>query len=216
MGFRSAVRPRDLSYAGGVFGRTKEPPAAAGAETATTPETRAGGKNRPTPSRSAQEAANRRPLVPADRKAASAGSKEALRAERRRVQLGRMNGEEKHLSLRDRGPVKRYVRDVVDSRRNLGELFLPFVLVLLLVQLALGRSSNSAAFLASYALLYVGLIAVVIDSLLLRRLVKRKVEERFGADSTVRTGVVGYAIMRALQLRRSRLPKPQVTRGAKV
>jgi len=200
-----------------VFGRTKEPPAAAvPAETATTTAAKAGGKNRPTPSRSAQEAANRRPLVPTDRRAASSSSKEALRAERRRVQLGRMNGEEKYLSARDRGPVKRYVRDVVDSRRNLGELFLPFVLVLLLVQLAVGQTANTAAWLASYAMLYVGLIAVVVDSLLLRRLVRRKVTERFGAEALVRTGVVGYAIMRALQLRRSRLPKPQVTRGTKV
>lgn len=195
-----------------MFGRTKEPAAPAAPEGRPTAAPGAG-KGRPTPSRAEREAANRRPLVPADRKAATASSKDALRAERRRVQLGRINGEEKYLALRDRGPVKRYVRDVVDSRRNLGEFFLPFVLVLLLVQLAVSSSGNSVLFLASYALLYVGLIAVVVDSLLLRRTVRRRVTAKFGADALVRTGVVGYAVMRALQLRRSRIPKPQVGRG---
>lgn len=174
------------------------------------------GKGRPTPTRAEREAANRRPLVPTDRKAATASSKDALRAERRRVQMGRVNGEEKYLSARDRGPVKRFVRDVVDSRRNLGEYFLPFVLVLLLVQLGVSNTGNGTLFFASYALLYVGLIAVVVDSLLLRRKVRRLVTAKFGADALVRTGVVGYAVMRALQLRRSRIPKPQVSRGAKV
>ncbi|MGQ7296329.1 DUF3043 domain-containing protein [Quadrisphaera sp. KR29] len=195
-----------------MFGRTKEPTAPA----ATAEEPKGPGKGRPTPTRAQREAANRRPLVPADRRAASASSKEALRAERRRVQLGRINGEEKYLALRDRGPVKRYVRDVVDSRRNLGEHFLPFVLVLLIVQLAVSSTANTSLFVASYALLYVGLIAVVVDSLVLRRRVRRLVSERFGPDALVRTGVVGYAVMRALQLRRSRIPKPQVSRGQRV
>lgn len=198
-----------------MFGRTKEP--AAPAQPAEQPGTAPGqGKGRPTPTRAEREAANRRPLVPADRKAASASSKDAVRAERRRIQLGRVNGEEKYLALRDRGPVKRYVRDVVDARRNLGEYFLPFVLVLLLVQLGVSSSGNNVLFLASYALLYVGLAAVVVDSLLLRRRVRRLVEAKFGADALVRTGVVGYAVMRALQLRRSRIPKPQVSRGQQV
>ncbi len=181
-----------------------------------TAEAKAGGKNRPTPSRAAQEAANRRPLVPADRRAAVTGSKDAVRAERRRVQQGRINGEEKYLPLRDRGPVKRLVRDVVDARRNLGEYFLFFVLVVLVVQLAVGQTANLTLLAVSYALLYLGLVAVVIDSLLLRRLVRRRVAEEFGDDALVRTGVVGYAVMRALQLRRSRIPKPQVERSAKV
>ncbi|TXR52775.1 DUF3043 domain-containing protein [Quadrisphaera setariae] len=198
-----------------MFGRTKEPPAAA--QPAEPSAAQPGqGKGRPTPTRAEREAANRRPLVPTDRRAASASSKEALRAERRRVQQGRINGEEKYLALRDRGPVKRFVRDVVDSRRNLGEYFLPFVLVLLLVQLAVSSSGNNVLFLASYALLYVGLIAVVVDSLLLRRKVRRLVAAKFGDEALFRTGVVGYAVMRALQLRRSRIPKPQVTRGQKV
>ncbi|WP_170131570.1 DUF3043 domain-containing protein [Quadrisphaera granulorum] len=202
-----------------MFGRTKEPPTPAtpsGGPAGPSGSQPGQGKGRPTPTRAEREAANRRPLVPTDRKAASASSKEAMRDERRRVQQGRINGEEKYLTLRDRGPVKRYVRDIVDSRRNLGEYFLPFVLVLLLVQLGVSSTRNNTLFFASYALLYVGLIAVVVDSLFLRRRVRRLVEAKFGAEALVRTGVVGYAVMRALQLRRSRIPKPQVTRGQQI
>lgn len=47
-----------------------------------------------------------------------------------------MAGEEAYLLPRDRGPVRRYVRDVVDSRRNLLGLFMPSALTLLFVMFA--------------------------------------------------------------------------------
>ena len=40
-------------------------------------------------------------------------------------------GDERHLPPRDRGPVRKYVRDIVDSRRSVAEYFLPLALVIL-------------------------------------------------------------------------------------
>ena len=39
-----------------------------------------------------------------------------------------MAGEDAYLLPRDKGPVRRYVRDVVDSRRNVLGLFMPAAL----------------------------------------------------------------------------------------
>ena len=40
-----------------------------------------------------------------------------------------MAGEEAYLLPRDQGPVRRYVRDIVDSRRNVLGLFMPVALI---------------------------------------------------------------------------------------
>jgi hypothetical protein len=37
------------------------------------------------------------------------------------------------MPLRDRGPARRYVRNLVDSRRSIGEYFLPIIFVVLLL-----------------------------------------------------------------------------------
>jgi len=58
-----------------------------------------------------------------------------------------------------------------------------------------------------------GLIAVaVIDSILMWRRIKSRVAEKYGADRVPAGGAM-YAVMRSFQMRRTRMPKPQVTRG---
>jgi hypothetical protein len=52
----------------------------------------------------------------------------------------------------------------------------------------------------------------VFDAYLLSRLLKRRMRERFGDDVQTR-GHVSYGVLRAFQIRRWRLPKPQVVRG---
>lgn len=197
-----------------MFGRTKQPVGPVVDDRL--PKT--GGKNRPTPRRATAQAANRRPLVASGgrggaRRTGSTAVSRTGRDARRAAQLGRLAGEERYLPARDRGPVKAYVRDVVDSRHNLGEHFLVYILVLFVLQLVLTRINGSVLVLAvTYALLWGGLIAVVVDSLLLRRRVRAGVAARFGAPA-VQRGVVSYAVMRAVQMRRSRIPRPAVARG---
>ena len=54
-----------------------------------------------------------------------------------------MAGEEAYLLPRDQGPIRRYVRDVVDSRRNLLGLFMPSALTLLFISMRRARSCSS-------------------------------------------------------------------------
>src|SRR5690606_41173505 len=66
----------------------------------------------PTPTRKEQEAARRRPLVPKDRKVARLQNRARLQSEREKARIGIANGEERYLPIRDKGPQKRYVRDL--------------------------------------------------------------------------------------------------------
>ncbi|WP_137148245.1 DUF3043 domain-containing protein [Mycolicibacterium sp. CR10] len=187
-------------------------------------------KGKPTPKRS--EASRRRgPVAPAPmtsaearrRRKETAGpklsreEKKAQRLERRSDMSQRrekmMAGEDAYLLPRDKGPVRRYVRDVVDSRRNLLGLFMPSALGLIFVMLAV--PSVQVQRLLSPAMLVLVLI-MVIDGFILGRKVNRLADEKY-PDNTESGWKLGfYAASRASQLRRMRAPRPQVERGASV
>ena len=124
-----------------------------------------------------------------------------------------MAGEDAYLLPRDKGPVRRYVRDIVDSRRNLLGLFMPA---------ALGWSSSCCAVPvgadpASPPAMLVLMAIMVVDAVLLVAARSNKlVDEKF-PDNTESGWKLGfYAAGRASQLRRMRAPRPQVSRGAKI
>jgi hypothetical protein len=198
---------------GFVFGRKKAPQKST--PSAVTYAERRGAKNRPTPSRREQESARRRPLVPTDRKAAAGQSRETARLARAKQRAALLSGEESALPARDKGPVKRFIRDAVDTRWNVGEFMLP-VMVVALASFALPSivpSSKAWAELMMLGLVY-GLVAVgVLDSVLMWRRTKKQIIARFGEAPP--RGSALYAVMRGFQMRRSRLPRPQVARGAK-
>lgn len=168
----------------------------------------AAGKGRPTPRRREAEAARKRPLVPEDRKAAVKAQRAALRAQRDREYKAMLTGDEAHLPARDRGKVRRYVRDYVDARWNLGEFFLPFSLVMVFAILLTGNDPTGA--LVTLAILYLVVLITVVDGFILSRIINRRVRDKFGE---VPRGVRMYGVVRAFQIRRSRLPRPQVKRG---
>jgi len=116
-------------------------------------------------------------------------------------------GDERFLAERDQGPARRYARDYVDARRNLGEYFMIVALLAVLT----GLSGIGVLTVFSSVFLYLLVIAVAIDSFLLRRRLIRLATEKFGAEKAA--GVGTYGMMRALQLRRTRMPRPQVARG---
>jgi hypothetical protein len=196
-----------------VFGRKKTHKS--GTPSAVTYADRPGAKNRPTPSRREQETARKRPLVPTDRKAAAGQSREAARLARAKQRAALLTGDESALPARDRGPVKRYIRDAVDTRWNVGEFMLPVMAVVLALTVIprFVPSSASWATLVVVTLVY-GLVVVgVIDAFLMWRRTKRDIVARFGAAPP--RGSAMYAVMRAFQMRRSRLPRPQIKRGVK-
>ena len=202
-------------------------------ETTTTPES-AGGtaartspKGRPTPKRN-EKVRKRGPIAPApmttaearqrrkemrktmtkeERKAAKVRQRAAMATQRERM----MSGEEAYLLPRDKGPVRGYVRDLVDSRRNLLGLFLPLSQILIFFMLALPK-------LAYYSPPFtLGLmLAMLGDGFLLWRKVNRAVDAKFPDNTESHRKLGFYAVARATQLRRSRIPRPRVERGAKV
>lgn len=173
--------------------------------------TKVGGKGRPTPKRSEAQARNQRPLVPADRKEAQKANRAAQREERAKMQAALLTGDERYLPIRDRGPQKRFVRDVVDARRNVGEYFLIIAGISLVLSMVATPLGSTTLVLGTTLLIYAMLAIVVIDSILLGRKVKRAVAAKFDAPER---GLVGYGVTRALQIRRMRRPVPMVARGA--
>jgi Flp pilus assembly protein TadB len=164
------------------------------------------GKGRPTPSRREREAANRRPIVgnsPADKKAARA----RLNTDRERARVGMANGEERYLPAKDRGEQRRFIRDHIDARWNVGEVMMPVLVLFLIVGFVAAQSP-----IASYSLLFIWafVLLFVLDCAVLWFMLRR----RFAAvGQTFQRGNFLYILTRGWQLRFLRLPKPQVKRG---
>ena len=173
---------------------------------------RAAGKGRPTPKRT--EAQGRRPGPPPP---PPTTRKEAYRRMRANQAVGRSasrqaaaRGDEAYLPARDRGPVRKLARDLVDSRRNVGSFFLVIAAVALI-----GTVAPNVAIRGYATVLLLGFFLVfAVDSVVLSRRVKKTIAARF-PDSPTR-GIVMYSISRSTMIRRWRFPKPSVPLGAEV
>jgi hypothetical protein len=138
--------------------------------------------------------------------------REQQAARRTESRAGMARGDDSYLPARDRGPVRKLVRDVVDSRRNVGSWFLLIAAVALIGTIV---PSLVIRAYASYVLFGFFLILIV-DSVVLSRKIKAKVAERFPDGPTKTKGVVWYGISRSTMIRRWRFPKPEVPIGADV
>lgn len=168
-------------------------------------------KGRPTPKRRDVESARKTfTLAPAHSKEQKARQKAAARAARVAQRAAYLRGDENALPLRDRGPVKRFVRNYVDSRRSIGEFFLPIIGVVLIISLF----PYALSAVIGVVLMYTVLFASIIDGILLSRKIKREVAARFPSESLKGIGMYGW--LRSTQMRRMRAPKPGVSAGDKV
>ena len=166
-------------------------------------------KGRPTPKRKEAEVRRGASLAPAKSRAEKRAQREELRMQRLAQRSAYMRGEESAMPARDRGPVRKFVRNMVDSRFNVGEYFLPVIFLVLL--LSMTRNQNIA--ILSILLMYVILLIAIIDGLFLGRRIKKRVAEKFPNEST--KGLALYGFLRSTQMRRMRAPRPQVKRGEK-
>ncbi|MET8610957.1 MULTISPECIES: DUF3043 domain-containing protein [Streptomyces] len=165
-------------------------------------------KGRPTPKRS--EAQSQRRSVahtPTNRKDAAKRSREERRQALERQRQALASGDERYLPARDKGPVRRFARDWVDSRFNVAEFFLPLAIVILVLSVVRVPALQNIALL----LWAVVIVLIVLDAAVSGFRLKKRLKERFPDGNT--RGAVAYALMRSLQMRRLRLPKPQVKRG---
>ena len=169
-------------------------------------------KGEATPKRSS--AAVRRPEPPAaNRKEALKRTRDRQRQERVEARERMMAGDEKYLMPRDKGPVRRLARDVVDSRRNAAAFFFVGLFVVLL---GTGSGFPPAVRIGANTLFLVLFAATAIDTFLLVRRIKALARERFPKDAQGARGLYFYVVMRTISFRRLRVPKPRVNVGDKV
>ncbi|MFT3715507.1 MAG: DUF3043 domain-containing protein [Gordonia sp. (in: high G+C Gram-positive bacteria)] len=185
------------------------------------------GKGRPTPKR--REAQNRKrgpvappPMTRAEARARRKEQKQTLTKDERKELRAQRNqqrseqrekmlaGDDKYLPARDRGPVRAYARDIVDSRRNLAGLFMPVAILVL----AAAMVPKLAVYMNLALMLFI--VLMLLDATYLGRKVNKAVREKFPdtTDTGFRLGL--YAAIRSMQLRMMRAPKPRVRPGDKV
>lgn len=161
-------------------------------------------KREPTQKRSERVASSVRPLVPNDRKEARRQSRQQMTAQREKARAGFEKGDPRYLPARDKGDVRKYVRDYVDARLSVATLMIPAMVIVIIMTFFNDLEVRTFANFALWAFIAVA----VLDCLLMGFILKRKVTAKFGPGHT--KGNAWYASMRAAQLPFMRLPKPQV------
>jgi len=204
--------------AGATDGTAQDSPGAQSPDTPAETKTRPAAesaKGRPTPKRSVAEAGRRQPITGTRGSRAPAAPR--TKEEKAKARTGRVNkyeamrrGEAWALNPRDRGPARALARDFVDSKRRISEYYM-YVLVVLLAAVFV-RSKSAQAIISPLVLALV--LVIVVDGLLIRRSLRRLMAERLPGESA--RGLTMYAVMRALQIRRFRVPSPRVGPGDKI
>ena len=211
------------SSAGGTEGKAADPEAeqSQGAPAKDKPAAEAA-KGRPTPKRSEAERNRYQSITgstTSGRGTSSGGAsgrkltpeeKAKARSDRDRRTAAMRRGEDWALGPRDRGPIRKLARDYVDAHRRPSEYYM-YVLLLLLVALL---SRNAALNTYVSPLVLVLIVVVVVDGYLIRRALMKLAAERYPGEST--RGMTTYAVMRALQIRRFRMPAPRLKPGDEV
>ncbi|QUQ67792.1 DUF3043 domain-containing protein [Kutzneria sp. CA-103260] len=183
-------------------------------------------KGKVTPKRRDAEAHRRGPVPPPPRTQREAMkrnrelrpkmTREERNTEQRERRERMMSGDERYLMPKDRGPVKAYVRDVIDSRRNLMGLFMPLAILVLasyFLQIAVPTLP-----VQEYVMLacLVFLLAMVVEAIMLGRLATRLARAKFPKESIGAASLIWYTFTRASQVRKLRVPRPRVRPGEAV
>ena len=139
-------------------------------ETADAEVIKEAGKGRPTPRRRDSQRPRRQlGVAPKDRKEAARQQREANRAQRAKVREAMQTGDDRYLPARDKGPVRRFARDFIDSRRSAAEFFLFGALLILALSIL-----PSAPISFAVGLAWVGMcIVIIVDSILITRRKRR-------------------------------------------
>lgn len=147
-------------------------------------------------------------------------SKEEYKAykEKRRHELARqrqlerdrmLSGDERYLPLRDQGADRRLIRDWVDARRQVTNLFMPGMIVLLVLMFVGAQSKN---YMFSNALSLAGMVfflILIIDGIIAGRRVAKLVRSRYPDTALSGFSMGFYAFSRSCMIRRFRAPLPQ-------
>lgn len=169
-------------------------------------------KGRPTRKRKEAQVKPGASLAPAVTKEQKKAQREEARQKRMTQREAFMRGEDHALPARDRGPVRKFVRNCVDARVSIGEFFLPIIFINFAIVALFAKQSPrviNTLVIAMYVLILIG----IADGVLLGRRIKKKVAQKFPNEDT--KGLAMYAFLRSTQMRRVRAPRPLVERGDK-
>ncbi|MDF0529911.1 DUF3043 domain-containing protein [Tsukamurella sp. 8F] len=186
------------------------------------------GKGRPTPSRREAENRRRGPVAPApmtrrearqrrketkpnltkEQRREASSKRRSVAAERRELM---MQGDERYLPVREKGPVKAFVRDLVDSRRYISTLFIPLALIVMVYMFVVIQNPVLSGLAMPILLVFVAIMAI--EGFLVGRNINKKVYEKFPNTTEAGFRLGWYAFMRSTQLRRMRIPRPRVKPG---
>ena len=147
-----------------------------------------------------------RPLTPEEK----ANAKTRDRSERNRRMDAMKRGEEWALGPRDKGAARKLARDYVDAHRRPSEYYMYALLLLFVTIITRNKVIGNYASYLVVALV----VIIVVDGYLIRRALRKLIAERLPGESS--RGLTMYAVMRALQIRRMRLPAPRLKPGDKV
>jgi Protein of unknown function (DUF3043) len=165
-------------------------------------------KGKATPKRTIAQRRKAEP-PPSNRREALKRAREKSRLERQESYAGMKAGDERYMLPRDKGPERALVRDIVDSRRNAGTWFFGGAFVLL----ALSMVRDYRAVMAANLIWYLLALAVVIDTVLICRRVKKLIKERFPKTDQRMGSLYMYAFTRSILFRRLRMPRARVKIG---
>lgn len=169
-------------------------------------------KDKATPKRTVAQRRRAEP-PPANRrealKRAREKGREDRRQDRRESYEGMKAGDERYLLTRDKGPERALVRDVVDSRRNAGTWFFGGAFILL----ALSMVRDYRAVMAANLIWYLLALAVVVDTFLISRKIKKMITGRFPKTKERLPSLYFYGFTRSIMFRRLRMPRPRVKVG---
>ena len=112
----------------------------------------------------------------------------------------------------DRGPVRAFVRDLVDSRRRLVGLLLPVTGVVVISAVSPASDLQRQALVGSLAVLAL----VAVDAVRLGLTVTRAARAAFPDETVPGLATGWYAFLRAHRTRDLRRPPPRVTPGSGV
>ena len=168
-------------------------------------------KGRPTPKRSEAERNRRQPITGSRAPAAprTPEDKAKARGDKARRYEAMKAGESWALNPRDRGPTRALARDYIDSKRRISEYYM-YILVVLLVAIFV-RNKTAQSYISPLVLVLV--VIIIVDAQFIRYRLRKLISERLPGESS--RGLTMYAVMRALQIRRFRIPAPRVKPGDK-
>ncbi|MGI6872651.1 DUF3043 domain-containing protein [Amycolatopsis sp. 3B14] len=179
------------------------------------------GKGRPTPKRKEAEGKRRGPVAPPPRTMREAmkrnrelrKSNPVDKEERRRLAKERQErmaaGDDRYLLPRDKGPVKAYVRDLVDSRRHFLGAFMPLAILVFVVLLVPYPVIQQYVTLLCMA----ALLVMAVEGYFNGRRITRLARAKFPKENINGRSLGWYAFVRASQIRKLRMPKPRVKVG---